>query len=79
MISSDKDISYKECQSNSIKCGEYKSRIQQLEHDVTEKEDECSYAYRLYEDATFRIKQLEDALSSTTNDTNKGGEQVGGK
>jgi hypothetical protein len=70
---------YKSHQSNCAICEEYKSGIQQLERDVTEKEDECSYAYRLYEDATFRIKQSEDALSSTTSDTNKGGEQVGGK
>ena len=79
MISTDKDNSHKECKSNCTKHEDYKSRIQQLEHVVTEKEDECSYAYRLYEDATFRIKQLEDTLSSTTNDTNKGGKEVGGK
>ena len=27
------------------------SRTQQLEHDVTEKEDECMYWYRQFEDA----------------------------
>jgi septation ring formation regulator EzrA len=70
---------YENHQSNSVKYEEYKSRIQQLEQDVTENEDEYSYAYRLYEDAIFRIKQLENALSSTIDDTNKGGKEVGGK
>ncbi len=38
-------------QSNCTKYEEYKSRIQQLEHDVTEKEDECIFRYRQFEDA----------------------------
>jgi len=33
------------------KCQEYKSRIQQLEQDVIEKEDECMFWYRQFEDA----------------------------
>ena len=32
-------------------CEEYKSRIQQLEQAVTEKEDEAMFWYRQYEDA----------------------------
>ena len=41
---------YENHQSNCTKY-EYKSRTQQLEHDVTEKEDECMYWYRQFEDA----------------------------
>jgi hypothetical protein len=37
-------------QSNCTKYEEYKSRIQQLEHDVTEKEDEYIFRYRHFED-----------------------------
>lgn len=58
MISSDKDNSHKYCQSNCIKCEEYKSRLQQLELDVIEKEDECMFWYRQFED----VKE-EDNLS----------------
>ena len=41
---------YENHQSNCTKY-EYKSRTQQLEHDVTEKEDERMYWYRQFEDA----------------------------
>ena len=54
MISSDKDNSYKDCQSNCTRYEEYKSRVQQLEHDVTEKEDECMLWYRQFDDAKRR-------------------------
>ena len=42
---------YENHQSNCTEYEEYKSRIQQLEHDVTQKEDECMYWYRQFEDA----------------------------
>jgi hypothetical protein len=42
---------YENHQSNCTKYEEYKSRIRQLEHDVTEKEDECMLWYRRFEDA----------------------------
>jgi hypothetical protein len=41
-------------QSNCTKYEEYKSRIQQLKHDVTEKEDEYIFRYRHFEDAKGR-------------------------
>ncbi len=41
---------YEHHQSNCAKYEEYKSRIQQLEHDVTEKEDEYIFRYRQFED-----------------------------
>jgi hypothetical protein len=40
---------YENHQSNCTKYEEYKSRTQQLEHDVTEKEDECMFWYRQFE------------------------------
>jgi hypothetical protein len=42
---------YENHQSNCTKYEEYKSRIRQLEHDVTEKEDEYMFWYRQFEDA----------------------------
>ena len=42
---------YKNHKSNCTKYEEYKSRIQQLEHDVNEKEDERMFWYRQFEDA----------------------------
>ena len=43
--------SYENHQSNCTKYKEYKSRIQQLEYAVTEKEDESVFWYRQFEDA----------------------------
>lgn len=51
MIYSDQDNSDKNFQSSCIKCEEYESRIQQLECDVTEREEEGMYWYRRFEDA----------------------------
>ncbi|HEY7571452.1 MAG TPA: hypothetical protein VH796_08785 [Nitrososphaeraceae archaeon] len=42
---------YENHQSNCTKYKDYNSRIQQLEQDVTEKEDEAMFWYRQYEDA----------------------------
>jgi hypothetical protein len=51
MIYADQDNSDKNIQSNCTKYEEYNSKIQQLEHDVTEKEDEYMFWYRQFEDA----------------------------
>jgi hypothetical protein len=42
---------YENHQSNCTKYEQCKSRIRQLEHDVTEREDECMLWYRRFEDA----------------------------
>ena len=50
MTSANINLQGKRCDPN-CKCQEYKSRLQQLEHEVTEKEDECMFWYRQFEDA----------------------------
>jgi hypothetical protein len=48
----------------NCKCQEYNSRIQQLEHDVTEKEDECMFWYRQFVDAKEEARLMSSATNS---------------
>ena len=41
---------YENHQSNCTKYKECKCRIQQLEQDLTQKEEECMFCYRQFED-----------------------------
>jgi hypothetical protein len=76
MTTHNTNIQTKDAGKPNCKCQEYKSRIQQLEHDVTEKEDECMFWYRQFQDAKEEARSMDSVNTRSINVVKKRGKET---